>query len=311
MQIALVGAHGQLGTDLQKLLGSDAVPLGHADIEITDAGNVQRVLAALRPDFVINTAAYNLVDRAEDEPSVAFAVNAEGPRNLARHCAAYEIPLMHVSTDYVFGSDTQRTQPYRESDSTGPVGAYGRSKRNGEARIAQMVRGYRLTHLISSFPYRMEPQSVVRASFSRFFIVRTCGLYGHAAIGKAGKSNFVETMLRLGKERSELRIVNDQHCTPTSTADLARAIVALIDTDAFGVYHATNTGSTTWCGFAREIFRQANMNVNVVPITSAEFGAKARRPAYSVLDCRKLTGVIGFELPTWQDALATYLATRP
>ena len=141
--------------------------------------------------------------------------------------------------------------------------------------------------------------------------MRTCGLYGLAALHGAGKGNFVETMLRLGRERKQLRVVDDQTCTPTSSADLADALVKLIATDAFGLYHATNAGSMTWCEFAREIFRLAKLDVEVIPITTAEFGAKAKRPAYSVLDCSKLASVIGEPLPDWHDAIARYLASRP
>ena len=288
MRIALIGAGGQLGTDLQPLLGDELVPLGHQDVEITDRESVDRALSNAQPQFVINVAAYNLVDHAEDQPDAAFAVNALGPRNISLFCTERDIPLLHVSTDYVFSGwirrKTKRTIPYHENDTPDAVSAYGLSKLAGEG----FVRNLR-----------------------RHFIVRTCGLYGHAAMVGRDKGNFVETMLRLGAERDELRVVDDQTCTPTSTADLARAVAALIETDAYGLYHGTNAGSTTWYGFAREIFRLADLKVDLTPITSAEFGAKARRPDYSVLDTQKLTKTIGFEMPRWQDALATYLANRP
>ncbi len=289
MRIALIGSAGQLGSDLLPRLqtaGHEAIPLRHADIEITDAANVAAVLEPLRPDLVLNTAAYNLVDKAEDERDVATLVNAGGPQILARLCETRNWRLLHISTDYVFAWATGLTyRPWTEFDDATATGNYAISKWAGE--------------------------QLVLAECSRSFVVRTCGLYGLAALHGAGKGNFVETMLRLGRERRQIRVVDDQRCTPTSTADLAEALVKLIATDAFGLYHATNSGSMTWCEFAREIFRLAKMDVEVIPITTAEFGAMAKRPAYSVLDCSKLASVIGGPLPDWHDALARYLASRP
>ena len=288
MRVALIGANGQLGSDLLPRLqaaGHAVVPLGHTDIEITNATKVAEVLRPLPLDLIINGAAYNLVDRAEDEPDVAYSVNGFGPRNLARLCESQGWRLLHLSTDYVFGGTPDRPgQPWSESDVPQPNGGYAISKLAGE--------------------------HFVQAECSRHFVVRTCGLYGLAARRGAGKGNFVETMLRLGRERRQLKVVDDQRCTPTSTADLADALVRLIATDAFGLYHATNSGSLTWCEFAREIFRQASLEVEVTPITTAEFGAKAHRPSFSVLNCSKLTSVIGGPLSDWHDALARYLASR-
>ncbi len=288
MRIALIGAMGQLGGDLLPRLqaaGHDVRSLGHADIEITNAENSAAVLEPLQPDLVINTAAYNLVDKAEDEPDASMAVNGLGPQLLARLAEKHGWRLMHISTDYVFGDVTRPTPtPFVESDLAIPSGRYGLSKLTGE--------------------------KFVQANCSRHFVVRTCGLYGIAALRGAGKGNFVETMLRLGRDRKQLRVVNDQLCTPTSTADLADSLVKLIAIDAFGLYHATNSGSMTWCEFAREIFRLAKLDVEVIPITTAEFGSKAKRPNYSVLDCSKIESVIGRKLPDWRDALARYLVSR-
>lgn len=283
MRIAVVGAFGQLGSDLVPLLGDRVIPLGHGDIEITDATSVAVALGAVAPTHVINCAAYNLVDKAEDEPEVARRVNALGPRNLAEWCAARGAVLMHVGTDYVFGADAAHKTPRVEADPTGPVSVYGQTKLEGE--------------------------EAVRSLCPQHLIVRTCGLYGHRAA--RGKGNFVETMLRLGRERPELRIVADQRCTPTATADLARALTALIETDAFGTYHATNGGDCSWYEFACEIMRLARIDVTMMPITAAEYGAKARRPDYSVLDCSKLTSVLGWSMPPWREALSQYLANRP
>ncbi len=281
MRIAIVGAAGQLGTALQACLRGEIVPLTHAEIEITDPQRVAATLAAARPDCVINCAAYNFVDRAEDEPAAAFAVNAEGPRNLARWCATANAILVHVSTDYVFGSDIDRILPYSETEVPGPQSVYAASKLEGE--------------------------QFVRADLNRHFIIRTCGLYGRAS--SEGKGNFVKTMLRLAKERQELSIVDDQHCTPSYAVDVAAAIARLIETEHYGLYHATNFGHTTWYKFARQIFHLAKIPIKVRPISSSEYPQKAKRPGYSVLDCEKLAGLLGSPLPTWEDALARYVAT--
>ena len=280
MRIAIVGAHGQLGTALQaSLAGQDVVALGHSDIEITDSQSIAAALDHLAAECTINAAAYNFVDKAEDEPDAAYAVNAAGPRNLAVSCRRANIALVHVSSDYVFGADADRRTPYRETDAPGPLGAYARSKLAGE--------------------------EFVRAECPRHFIVRTCGLYGHAA--SAGKGNFVKTMVKLASQRRELTIVNDQRCTPSSAIDVAAAIARLIETDAYGLYHATNAGDATWYEFAREIFRITKQSVEVRPISSDDYPQKAQRPSYSVLDCGKLIAAIGRPLPTWQDALEQYL----
>ena len=282
MRIAVVGAFGQLGSDLVPLLGERAMALGHGDIELTDPSAIATALDGRQPTHVINCAAYNLVDKAEEEPEAAFRVNALGTRNLAQWCAARNVVLLHVSTDYVFGLDGNRQTPWCETDPTGPVSVYGASKLAGE--------------------------NFVRSVCPRHIVVRTCGLYGHRAA--RGKGNFVETMLRLGRERPELKIVADQRCTPTSTADLAVALARLVETEAFGVYHATNSGDCSWFQFATEIFRLANLPVKAIPVKAAEYGLKARRPDYSVLDGTKLTGILGMSLPPWQDALARYLMER-
>lgn len=282
MRIVLIGASGQLGTALTQCLGGEVLPLAHAAVDIADTVAVGKALDDARPDLVMNASAYNLVDKAEDEPERAFAVNGLGPRNLALWCAGNDRPLLHVSTDYVYGLDSGRQTPYQETDAPGPLGAYAVSKLAGEAFVRSLCR--------------------------RHFVVRTCGLYGRAR--SPGKGNFVETMLRLGRERGSVSVVDDQWCTPTSALDLARALSRLIETEAWGLYHATNSGATTWRRLAAEVFRLAGMNVEVRPITTAEYPTKARRPPYSVLDSRKLAAVIGKELPPWQEAVAEYLAHR-
>lgn len=283
MRIALFGATGQLGTALRQTFARETVlAVDHSSVDIADEPIVRGTLGSLRPDLVINAAAYNFVDKAEDEPDRAHAVNALGPKNLAVVSAELNVPLVYVSTDYVFGQDFRRRTPYSEIDSPGPLGVYAASKLAGEQSVAEHT--------------------------PRHYIVRTCGLYGQAV--SPGKGNFVETMLRLGRERGELAVVDDQTCTPTSAVDLAEAIGRLIHTDRFGLYHATNSGEMTWYTFAREIFRLAKIDVRLNPITTAQYPTKARRPAYSVLGTAKLENVIGRPLPPWPVALAAYLRQR-
>ncbi len=277
MRIAIIGSAGQLGSDLCLRLPK-AFQLTREQIDITVPESIDAALKGLEIDLVINTAAYNLVDRAEDEPENAFAVNAFGARNLGLWCGRNQLTLLHVSTDHVFGS-TGSEEPLHVQNAGPPDSAYGASKLTGEY--------------------------FVEAECPQHYIVRTCGLYGAAAT--RAKGNFVNTMLRLGTERDELKVVNDQICTPTSTEDLSEGIARLIETQQFGTYHITNSGETSWYGFAAEIFRLAKIDVSLIPITSREFNAKARRPGYSVLNCMKFESVTGWKMPPWQAALKTYL----
>tara|TARA_R110002111_G_scaffold256015_1_gene322665 strand:- start:660 stop:1517 length:858 start_codon:yes stop_codon:yes gene_type:complete len=282
MRITVIGSQGQLGHDLMSSLladGHELTGLTHQQISIEEAASIETALDANAPALVINTAAYNKVDQAESSPEAAFAVNAFGPRNLALYCHQKKIRLMQISSDYVFGLDAARPSAYSEQDAPGPLSAYGQSKLAGEY--------------------------FVRALCPQHYVVRTCGLYGKA--GKTGNGNFVETMLRLGKERDELSIINDQHCTPTSTRDLATAITRLIQTDRFGLYHATNQGQTTWFEFARTIFDLAGIDIKINAISTEQYQAAAERPRFSVLDCSRLQDVSGFLFPDWKTALKTYL----
>ncbi len=281
MRVAVLGSAGQLGRDLLPRLKGEVIPLTRADIDLATPANALGFLESVRPDVLVNCAAYNLVDKAEDDPAPAFAVNEGGVVTLAVACAALEVKLVHVSTDYVFGSDTARTTPYLETDTPGPVSQYGRSKLAGEA----FVRQYR-QHLA----------------------VRTCGLYG--VWGSGGKGgNFVETMLRVACQGKPLRVVADQRCTPTYTADLAEGIAELIEKGTTGLIHLTNSGDCTWHEFAAKIFELSSITTDLTPITSAEFGAKAQRPGYSVLGSNR-TEETGVKLRPWQEALAAYLEER-
>jgi dTDP-4-dehydrorhamnose reductase len=284
MKIAVLGAAGQLGRDLCPRLAAlgEVVPLSRADIDLAAPATIAPAVAKLKPDVFVNCAAYNLVDKAESDWTTAFLVNGQGGCCLALACAAVGAKVVHFSTDYVFGQDATRTTPYTEDDPPGPVSAYGRSKHNGEQ---------------------------VRVLAPNSLIIRTCGLYG--VWGSGGKGgNFVETMLRLAGQGKPLPVVNDQRCTPSYTADVADATVRLIARGATGLYHVVNGGDCTWYEFAAEIFRQSGLKPDLTPITSAEFGAAATRPAYSVLSTAKLAGVLGSPLRPWPEALAAYLAER-
>ncbi len=282
MRFAVLGALGQLGRDLCPLLPGEVIPLSRADADLSCPGDARRLLERLKPDTVINCAAYNLVDRAESDPAAAFAVNAHAVRELALACRDLGCLLVHFSTDHVFGLDENR-KPWRETDAPGPVSVYGASKLAGE-------------HL-------------VRAVCPRHLLIRTCGLYGrHGSGGKGG--NFVETMLRLASQGKPLRVVNDQVCTPSSTVDVAVGTVALIEKGRTGLYHLTCDGACSWFEFARTIFDLAGVAAEMRPISSAEYGAAARRPAYSVLDTAKYQELGRPPLRSWREALADYLERR-
>jgi dTDP-4-dehydrorhamnose reductase len=279
MRIAVLGSAGQLGRDLLPRLKGDVIPLTRADIDLAVPETITPRLEALRPNVLVNCAAYNLVDKAEDD-ATAFAVNSTGTGLLSAICEERGIRLVHVSTDYVFGADTSRTTPYTESDTPGPVSEYGLSKLAGE------------TH----------------ALVGNNLAIRTCGLYG--VWGSGGKGgNFVETMLRVANQGKPLRVVADQHCTPTYTADLAEGMAKLIEQGTTGLIHLTNSGGTTWHEFAAKIFELSGINADLTPITSAEFGAKAKRPGYSVLGSNR-TAETGVQLRPWAEALAAYLEER-
>jgi dTDP-4-dehydrorhamnose reductase len=279
--IAVIGAGGQLGRELCTLLGPNrVVPLTHADVEIASSESLLRVLQPIAPQVVVNTAAFNHVDDAESQPAAAFQVNSLGVRELAHVCKSLGATLLHFSTDYVFGIDSSRDRPYEVADAPGPVNVYGLSKLAGEYFL--------------------------RIAWPNHFIIRTCGLYGTPGQGGKGR-NFVQTMLRLGRERGAVRVVDDQRCTPTSAADLASATVPLLNSREFGTYHWTNSGSCTWFEFAEEIFRQSGLTVRCEPITSAQFGAAAARPLFSVLSTEAYQR-LGLPAPrAWQEALRDYL----
>lgn len=282
MRIAVTGAKGQLGGELCRHLGSDAIPLDLPQFDLLDLAGVKRTILQIRPDAIIHAAAYTLVDRAEDEPDKCFAINATATGLLTELARTLDCPLLYVSTDYVFAGEPERTEPYREEDPASPQGVYARSKYEGELQTLQWERHY---------------------------IVRTCGLYGQ--LGANSPGNFVETMIRLGHSGRPLRVVDDQFCTPSYVVHVARAIAYLIRSEMYGTFHIVNDGATTWYRFAREIFRQLKIDVEITPISTEEYAAKAPRPHFSVLDTSKYQRFCNAPpLPHWKEALAEYLAGR-
>ncbi|QDU79254.1 dTDP-4-dehydrorhamnose reductase [Polystyrenella longa] len=283
MRILILGANGQLGTACSQVFKEHTLTQWtREDLDLVKLPDIETKLAEAEPELIINCAAHNQVDKAEHEPGLAYVVNALGPRRVAFYCQTHHIPLVHVSTDYVFGMDGDHSTPFTEEDKPGPLSAYATSKLAGEY--------------------------FVRNECDQHFVIRTCGLFGPTRL--EGKGNFVETMLELAADQKALTVVNDQHCTPTYAFDLAVAISKLIETEAYGLYHATNHGATTWYDFALEIFKCANIDIEVKPITSAQFSRPAKRPGYSLLDCSKLKSVIGTNLPDWQQGLLDYLDLR-
>src|SRR5437763_10733466 len=239
MRTLVLGAAGQFGRDLVPRLPGEAVAADRTRADLTRPESLAACLDEVRPDVVVNCAAYNFVDRAESEPEAAFAVNAWGVRSLAEACRDLGCVLAHFSTDYVFGLDEARRTPYAEADAPGPVSVYGLSKLAGEY--------------------------LVRALCPRHVVIRTCGLYGvWGAGGKGG--NFVEPMLRVAGQGKPLRVVADQHCTPSYTADVAAAAAALVATGRHGLYHLTNGGATTWYGLAQAALELAGVAADLTPI---------------------------------------------
>lgn len=273
--ILVVGANGMLGQDLLSLLGERGRGVDLPEIDITDLLSIQRVLTALKPAVVVNCAAYTDVDGCETNVETAMQVNGEGVAFLAMASREIGAKLVQVSTDYIF--DGSKGSAYVEDDLPKPLNIYGESKLAGELNVD------------------VNPAHIV---------VRTQWLYG-----LHGK-NFVETMLRLGREKDELSVVDDQIGAPTWTMDLAKGIIALIDADCRGTYHVANSGSTSWNGFAQAIFEEAGLSVTVSPMTTEQLNRPAQRPLYSTLDCGRLARDTGCVLQPWRTALQQYLALR-
>ncbi len=282
MRIALIGSDGQLGSDLVKTLEEDNVlPLQYPDIDITQPDKTKRELSRLAPEIVINTAAYNKVDESEDNPYEAFLLNSIATRDLALICRDLGFILVHFSSDYVF--DGRKRKPYVEEDVPNPLSAYAASKLAGEYFVANIMEKY--------------------------FLIRTCGLFGEAGCWGKGY-NFVDVMISLEKQGKPLRIINDQWVTPTSTAELAQRVSELIRTGQYGLYHLTNEGQCTWYEFASAIFALTGKKPDLTSVDSETYGAKARRPSYSVLENKKAKEIGLNEFSHWKKALKDYLVKK-
>ncbi len=278
MKVLVTGVDGQLGHDVMEELGRrkiEALGVDLPQMDITDKDMVMKTVTGYAPDAVIHCAAWTAVDAAEDAVDTCRKVNAEGTANIAEACRQAGCSMMYISTDYVF--DGQGTRPWEPDDPvTRPLNVYGLTKYEGE--------------------------EAVRAALDRWFIVRIAWVFG-----KNGR-NFIRTMLNLGKTHDRITVVNDQYGTPTYTLDLARLLVDMILTDRYGIYHVTNEGDyISWYDFACEIFRQAGIAMEVVPVSSAEYAAKAKRPENSRMNRTKITGQGFTPLPDWKDALGRYL----
>jgi dTDP-4-dehydrorhamnose reductase len=284
MTILITGANGQLGQELIQVLSphSSVVGVARDRLDLSQPDTIRQTIAAVQPTAIVNCGAYTAVDKAESEPELAEKVNGVAPGVIAEEAQKLGAMYIHISTDYVF--DGTQSHPYLETDPTNPIGAYGRSKRAGERAIEQVT-----------------PQHI---------ILRTAWVYG---AGKTG--NFVKTMLRLGAEREELRVVADQIGSPTWTGDMAGAIGKILTEhrDLTGTFHLTNSGAASWYDFAIAIFEEARLLgfplklQRVVPITTADYPTPAQRPAYSVLAHQKLAAVLGAPQPHWRQGLRLML----
>ncbi len=286
MKILLAGGSGQLAQELQQVLLSsgEVIVVDRTRVDLSQPESIRQAMAQIQPDLVVNAGAYTAVDKAESEPELAHAVNGIAPGIFAEECEKRGASLIHFSTDYVF--DGSRGSAYLETDITNPLGTYGKSKLAGEEAIRQAV--------------------------NRHIIIRTAWVYGNG-----GKGNFVKTMLRLGKEREEIRVVADQIGSPTCTGDLAAAvsqIIPQIKPEIFGTYQYTNSGVCSWYDFAIAIFEEAGklgfpLKVQrVIPITTAEYPTPAKRPAFSVLSTVKISALLGTYPPHWRQGLRQMLA---
>jgi dTDP-4-dehydrorhamnose reductase len=284
MRVVLIGANGQLGTDMKRVFqdaGDTVFPYVHAQLDVCSEARIAEVLAETKPDLVLNTAAYHRVEECEKKSELAFQVNGTAAMNLAIACQKAGATLVHFSTDYVFGGYDRNT-PYEETDRPAPLNVYGASKVLGE-------------YLIPDYT-------------DRYFVLRVCGLYGVA--GSSGKGgNFVETMLKKGLAGDAIRVVDDQVLTPTYTVDLAEAVRKLVLTRKFGLYHLSSEGECSWYEFTRHIFASAGIEAKLSPVKSSEFASPVKRPSYSVLSKAKVRA-LGVSLPSWKDALPRYLKQR-
>jgi dTDP-4-dehydrorhamnose reductase len=285
MKIAVLGATGQLGRDVSTAFvaaGDTVTQLGHDAVDVASAESVKNSLSQTRFDVVVNTAAFHHVEKCEDDPALAFAVNSLGARHVGQVTDSLGAKLVHISTDYVF--DGKKQAPYTEQDPAAPLNVYGNSKLSGEF--------------------------FVRCANPRHFVVRVSAIYGSHSCRAKGGLNFVELMLKLSREREELRVVDDEFVTPTPTTEIARQLVVLTRTSDYGLYHATAEGSCSWYEFARAILEASGTNVRLERARPGEFPAKVPRPKYSVLENTALKDRSLNVFGHWKRGLENYLANR-
>ena len=286
MKVCVIGGNGQLGSDVVQVFqnnGDDVRALGHTDIELADVDSVATCLKSIVPEVVVNTAAMHHVEQCEKQPEKAFAVNAMGSRNLAMVTRDLGSVLVHISTDYVF--DGEKAEPYVEEDAPVPLNVYGNSKLSGE--------------------------QFVRTLNDKHFVLRVSAIYGKHPCRAKGGLNFVELMLKLARERGKVRVVDSEYVSPTPTVEVARQIVALSNSNAYGLYHATAEGSCSWYQFAQEIFALTNTKVTLEIAGPDEFPAKVPRPRYSVLENAALKAHHMNTFKPWQAGIREYLRDQP
>lgn len=283
-KILLIGADGQLGTDLKKVLTDYELLCPLIDeLDITQFDKVKEYIKQNFPNLIINTAAFQQIDECEKNPQKSFLVNTLAVKNLAEICKELDILLVHISTDYVFGLDEKRKTPYIEEDLPGPLNIYGLSKLAGEYCIRNTIKKY--------------------------FIIRPAALFGIAGSKEKG-GNFVETILSLAKEKKEIKIKNDEFTSPTYTKELAEAIGELIKTKEYGIYHITSQGECSWYEFAKKIIELTNINADCQPVSSSNFITFVRRPCYSVLENKHLKEIGLDKMSHWEEALKKYLKEK-
>ena len=274
-KVLVTGGNGQLASSLKDAVVEypkfDFVFKSSEALDITSEQQMATVFEEEQPNFCINCAAYTAVDKAESDEEKAININTNGASNIAKACVLHKAKLIHISTDFVF--DGKTSVPYKEEDQTNPLGVYGQSKLDGESAIEKILKEH--------------------------FILRTSWLYSEYG------RNFVKTMLRLGDNKKELKVVNDQIGSPTYASDLAAAILLIINknTDKYGIYHFSNEGSTTWFGFAKKIFELSSFDNRIHPVTTEEYPTQAKRPFYSVLNTDKIKKTFDLKIANWEDSL--------
>jgi dTDP-4-dehydrorhamnose reductase len=283
MKLAIIGANGQLGSDLMEVLSRehDVIGLNHSDIEITDIDNVKSVVSATTPDIVLNTAAYHIVPEAEKFPDKAFRINGTGTLNLAKVCQDLGVRLIHYSTDYVF--DGKKQKPYTEDDCPNPLNVYANTKLSGEY-----------------FALNYSEKS---------YVIRVSGIYGKVP-SRAKGGNFITTMIKLAQEKPEVRVVNDEILTPTPTFHIAKNTAKLIKTDSFGLYHMSCEGECSWYEFAKVIWDTLQLKTPLYPASVKDFPLVVKRPFYSVLKNQNLNNIGVNNMPYWKNALNEFLKSK-